>query len=233
MKQILNFAFLVLILASSCKNEDLDEPENGTVKDFEGNVYHSITIGEQVWMVENLKTIRYQNGDFIHHEPGRYWTKLREGAFCNYDNDADLGRKFGKLYNWYAVNDPRGIAPNGWHVPTHNEWVELINFLSIGVGVSGKAMAAQSEWTASTYLMAIGNDLSKNNSSGFSALPGGCREPTGNCEFYGLGDQAYWWCSDECSNYNAMYFRMTYESPSVHGRDDFSYSGFSVRCIKD
>ena len=100
------------------------------VTDFEGNVYHTITIGSQVWMVENLKTKKYSNGDPIPNVVGSTaWTNLKSGAYCDYDNNASNSAVYGRLYNWYAVNDSRNIAPAGWHVPISTEWLGLEYFL--------------------------------------------------------------------------------------------------------
>ena len=100
-------------------NNDPEQSQSETVKDIDGNVYHTVTIGTQIWMVENLKTTKYRNGDGIPNvTDNTQWGNLTTWAYCNYNNDAANGTKYGKLYNWYAVNDSRNIAPTGWHVPT-------------------------------------------------------------------------------------------------------------------
>src|ERR1035437_40951 len=125
----------VVINKQSIKLADVDSiifynPVPKTVTDIDGNVYHTVTIGSQVWMVENLKTTRFLNGESIPNITDNYsWATLSTGAYCDYDNLTDNSSNYGHLYNWFAVVDSRKIAPTGWHVPTDAEWIILQNYL--------------------------------------------------------------------------------------------------------
>ena len=111
--------------------------------------YESVRIGNQEWMTRNLGVDRFRNGDLIPQvESDEEWKKAGENgrsAWCYYDNNPENGKKYGKLYNWYAVNDPRGLAPKGWRVPTNEEWTTLINFLG-GKEVAGHKMKSDNGW---------------------------------------------------------------------------------------
>lgn len=226
-----------MILATSCKKDNnTDDPtQSGTVKDIDGNVYTTVTIGTQVWMVENLKVTKYRNGDPIPNVTDDIkWNNLTTGAQCNYMNDIAIGNKYGKLYNWYAVNDSRNLAPIGWHVPSDAEWTTLEIYISASLGTSGsiaKAMATKTDWLSSNIEGAIGNDLTKNDSSGFSALPAGNRGES----FHNIGIYNGWWCSTE---YNAdttyaLALGMNFRSSEVWRDNLLKGAGYSVRCIKD
>jgi len=232
----LNYAILLigafLLFASSNKKSDDNpggETSSGTVKDIDGNVYHTVTIGKQVWMIENLKTTKYRDGSTIPNvTDDDTWGSLRTGAYCI--------TKYGKLYNWDAVNDSRNIAPTGWHVPTMDEWYTLTDYVYANYGTFGsKALASKTDWASSTNdnAGAVGNDLTKNNKTGFTALPAGYRGPYGS--FYEIGYYGYWWSSAEGDTNDAGYRYLLYNGSYV-GRDFSYYSkkdGFSVRCVKD
>ncbi|MEI6753331.1 MAG: fibrobacter succinogenes major paralogous domain-containing protein [Paludibacter sp.] len=206
----------------------------GGLYDIDGNLYHTVTIGTQTWMVENLKTTTYNDGTSIPNvtDPTA-WSALATPAYCWYNNDAATYKNtYGALYNWYTVNTGK-LAPTGWHVPTDAEWTILENYVSAHLGASGsvaKALAATTNWTSSTTTGAPGNILTINNSSGFTALPGGYRSN------YGLGDAGnfgYWWSSTEYSAGNA-WVRYLYDGSGYLGRYYGSkYNGFSVRCVRD
>ena len=146
----------------------------------------TVTIGSQVWTSKNLDVATYRNGDVIPQvQDPNAWENLTTGAWCYYDNDASNGTKYGKLYNWYAVNDPRGLAPKGYHIPTDAEWTQLSDYLG-GESEAGTKMKSTSGWVEN------GNGT---NSSGFSGLPGGYRYYDGT--FDDIGDYGYWWSSTE------------------------------------
>lgn len=226
---------VLVMLANSCKKDDNNNTPDNTVKDIDGNVYQTVTIGAQVWMVENLKTTKYRNGDPIPNvTDDTEWRNLTTGAQCNYNNDAAIGNKYGKLYNWYAVSDGRNIAPTGWHVPSDDEWKTLENYVAANLGTSGsvaKALASKTDWAISTDAGAVGNDLTKNNTSGFSALPGGDRHVYGS--FYYVGDYGYWWTSSEYDYANAWSCYLDYGGPEVGRSSYYKWDGFSVRCVRD
>lgn len=211
------------------------------VTDFEGNEYNTVKIGDQVWMAENLKTTKLNDGMSIPNVPDVFeWKDLTKAGYCWYNNDATNKSEYGALYNWYTVNTGK-LAPKGWHVPTDVEWTTLENFLvtnnfnydgsSYGVkNKIAKSMASKTRWSISTNVGSPGNDLSKNNSSGFSALPGGARE---NDEFINLGLNGYWWSSSEYSTYLPWFRVMFYNFNTLDTYYNRSSSGYSVRCIKD
>ncbi|NTV45450.1 MAG: hypothetical protein HGB11_02765 [Chlorobiales bacterium] len=202
----------------------------GTVTDVDGNVYHTITIGIQVWMVENLKTTKYRNGDPITNitDNAQWNVAAATGApgYCIYDNDAANASTYGHIYNWYAVNDSRNIAPAGWHIPTRAEMQTLMDFLG-GDSQAGNALkeSGSTHWQSS--------NTAATNSSGFTALPGGFRYENGN--FLNKGEFAYFWSITTFSNdATEAYYRSIYTgNGSVNDFYTSKATGFSVRCIKD
>ena len=204
--------------------------------DVDGNGYTSVVIGTQTWMVENLKTTKYNDGtDIPNVTDNTAWSALTSGAWCNYENDAANSSKNGKLYNWFAVNDGRKIAPAGWHVATDAEWTTLINDVTANLGTSisvAKALATTTDWTTHSNAGAIGCNLSLNNYSGFSALPAGSRSSVvGN--FSGIGVNNVWWTTDVSSTSSAWGYYLLYSNSDMF-RNSYSKSfGFPVRCVKD
>lgn len=225
---VLFMAFFLLI--TGCKKEN-EEPYL-VVTDIDGNIYQTVKIGNQVWMAENLRTARYRNGDSIYHmgDRGR-WSQTEMGAWCNYDNDHENDKTYGKLYNWYAVNDTRNIAPEGWHVPSAEELWELDLYVSSHLGTSvslAKALAGTKLWYPSMKEDAIGYDLKTNNSSGFNALPGGNRLTSGIFGYDSIEKDGYWWSTSDVIwnlNYDNTDTNILYEAQKRFG--------YSVRCIKD
>jgi uncharacterized protein (TIGR02145 family) len=212
-----------------------------TIIDIDGNIYTTVKIGNQTWMVENFKATKYSDGTAIPLVTDN-WGNLTTPGYCLYNNDTTNKAKYGALYNWYTVNpaNPKKIAPAGWHVPTDAEWDILQNYLiANGYNWDGtttgnkiaKAMATKSDWNASTSAGAIGNDLTKNNASGFSALPGGYRQ--NNDTFYSQSNYGYWWSSTENDTALALhpYLHCNYDYLS-RARSNKRY-GFSVRVVRD
>ncbi len=211
---------------------------NDTITDIDGNVYHTITIGTQTWLVENLKTTHYRNGDSIPNIIDNIaWKNLTTGGYCNYDNNKNKASTFGRLYNWYSTSDPRNIAPEGWHIPTDAEWIVLINYLvNNGYGIEGtawieeKSMATTSYWGFSQYPGSIGYEVKKNNKSGFSAVPGGFRNVDGT--FWNNSNEGFWWLSINGSSNN--WFKTLCSVPIHRYWLEINKNlGFSIRCIKD
>jgi uncharacterized protein (TIGR02145 family) len=200
------------------------------VSDIDGNVYQTVTIGTQVWFKENLKVSKYKNGDQI---PTGFadsqWLNLTSGACAVYNNDQANNLIYGKLYNYYAVADPRGLCPVGWHVPTDIEWTLLENNLG-GTAVAGGKLKLTSGWESP--------NSGANNSSGFSALPGGDRygytlNPTVFTGGYkSAGISAVWWSSTGGST-SSRGREINYVSESSFRYSYQNHAGFSVRCIKD
>ena len=197
----------------------------GTVTDIDGNVYHYIAIGTQTWMVENLKTIHYRNGDPIPNVTGNTeWFALVTGAYCWYNNDAATYKAaYGALYNWFAVAESRNIAPTGWHVATDAEWTTLITFLG------GQSMAGGKLKETGTAHWLTPN-TGATNSTGFTALPGGYRD---SGSFVDIGSTGNWWSS---TGYDAIWAEslILYFNYDVanHGHGLKPY-GRSVRCVRD
>jgi uncharacterized protein (TIGR02145 family) len=193
------------------------------VTDIDGNAYKTVTIGKQVWTAENLNVTKYQNGDPIPQCTDlSEWAKLKTGAWCYYKFDSENGKVYGKLYNWYAVADPRGLAPKGWHVPSKQEWSDMIDALGGDAVVGGKLKA--------TTLWADPN-TEATNESGFTALPGGS---LGFENTFGYQKMAgMFWTSTEITATTAAQFYLVYEDAVVFRVDNNKKSGLSVRCVKD
>jgi len=195
------------------------------VMDIDGNGYHSVTIGTQTWMVENLKTTKYRTGEAIPNvTDNTAWGGLTTGAWCDYDNLAANGTKYGHLYNWYAASDARNIAPVGWHVPTDAEWTTLTTYLG------GESVAGGKLKEAGTLNWASPNS-GATNETGFSALPGGGRSYVG--PFGSVSTNGGWWSSAEYDAGNAWYRDVVYGSSYVLRNNYYKQSGFSVRCVRD
>jgi uncharacterized protein (TIGR02145 family) len=189
--------------------------------DLDGNLYHSITIGAQVWMVENLKVTHYRNGDPVPNvTDNTQWESLNQGAYCDYNNDPGNTAVYGHLYNSYATSDQRNICPEGWRLPTNADWLQLEVFLG-GNNVAGGKMkeAGTTHWTTP--------NTSADNSSGFTGVPGGNRGYGG---FADLGNYAYFW-SDPTSTYSRG---LLYNMSATTGISNYStVLGLSIRCIKE
>jgi uncharacterized protein (TIGR02145 family) len=186
----------------------------------------SVTICSQIWMLNNLEVTTYRNGDPIPQVTDSIqWVNLTTGAWCWMDNDsANYASNYGKLYNWYAVNDPRGLAPMGWHVPSDAEWTTLSTCLG-GDAVAGGAMKE----TGTTH-WASPNTLAT-NSSGFTGLPGGLRDDGG--AFSVVGGLGAWWSSTEGGTRGAWDRNLIYSLGSIGRGNDHKQDGFSVRCLRD
>lgn len=211
----LSFQFLI-----GCNDEESPD----LLKDSDGNVYTTVTIGTQTWMVENLRTTHYRNGDPIEIIATiDEWVPLTIGAYSSPLN-AD---PFGVLYNGYAVNDPRNLCPEGWHIPTNGEWQILIDFFG-GSDIAGGALKEVGTQHWSTP------NKGATNSSGFSALPGGAYRVGGT----GIGaidpQSGFYWSSSESLSKKSNYATWLSHADALITLDPYlKNSGFSVRCIKD
>ena len=184
-----------------------------------------IKIGSQIWLKKNLDVETFRNGDAIlQAKTNAQWARAGEQgkpAWCYCRNAGLYDEKYGKLYNWFAVNDPRGLAPKGWHVPSEKEWDELVDYLG-GEEEAGERMKTTYGWEKG------GNGT---NSSGFSGLPGGYRNFNGT--FYLIGGYGYWWSTSEDGKLDAWYRDLYYYDGVVYRGSDFKEDGFSVRCLRD
>jgi len=186
---------------------------------------NSVTIGTQVWTDKNLDVTTYRNGDVIAQITNTTdWVNATTGAWCYYNNDPANGAIYGKLYNWYAVNDPRGLAPQGWHIPTDPEWTTLSTYLG-GASVAGGKMKSTgtTRWTRP--------NTSATNESGFAGLPGGGRYYDGT--FSTVGGYGYWWSATENNSTKAWFHRLDYDNGSLNSYNNRKIIGFSVRLVKD
>jgi uncharacterized protein (TIGR02145 family) len=198
--------------------------ETGAVTDIDGNIYKTVKIGNQWWMAEDLKVTHYRNGDSIPNiRINAKWAILTTGALCSYNNDNKL-TIYGRLYNWYAVDDNRHIAPAGWHVPSDSEWQALINYLGGGSIAGGKMKET------GTIHWPIPNTGATNESC-FSALPADFRIDSGI--FSGLRNRAHFWSSTEKSSENAWGYFLSYYFSDVFRSDYKKSCGFLVRCVRD
>jgi len=207
-------------------------PEIATrVDDFQSVYFDEVTIGTQIWMTSNLNVDKFRNGDTI-PKAATYeeWLKARDKeqpAWCYYLNELSNGIKYGKLYNWYAVNDPRGLAPSGYHIPSDNEWTILTNYLGVN-SKTGTKMKSTSGWNQNNYLL---TDQNGTNISGFSAVPCGYSHVDG--PFDNVGKKVTWWSSTEFSKKNAWTRSLNCFNGYVEKDYNNKRSGFSVRCLRD
>jgi len=229
------FGLLALLAISGCTSSrnDADQPSqrilpvtlSREVRDIDSNLYHTVKIGRQEWLVENLKVTRYQNGDPIPNvQNAMQWRGKRVGAYCNYDNDPVYSITYGRLYNWYAVADNRSICPKGWHVPSDEEWFELTAFLG-GESVAGGKLkeAGLNHWSFPNY--------GATNESGFQALPGGYRGNMGRFQI--LDDYSFYWTTSSYDAASAWSRFLQNDYAGISRIENFKTFGFSVRCLKD
>lgn len=200
--------------------------ESDTIIDIDKNIYKTVHIGNQLWMAENLRTTHYQDGSEINLiVDNKTWASLKTGAYCWYNNDSIHKNLYGAIYNYYAICNPHNLCPMGWHVPADAEWEIVVDFLG-GKNVSGGKLkeVGLAHWK--------GPNICANNSTGFTALPGGYR--IGNSgSFYDFGSVGFWWSSTE---YNSEYAYIRYinnNNSSLKKNFYIKRFGFSVRCIKD
>jgi uncharacterized protein (TIGR02145 family) len=224
----------ILLLAISCKKESAPvtgktaAPALATDMNETGK-FTSIYIRGQRWMATNLAVTHYRNGDPIPQVQGGKWAALTTGAWCWYNNDSATGRPYGRLYNWYAVHDPRGLAPAGWHIPSDAEWDTLSAHFG-GDALAGGKLKDTGNIKTGTGLWHAPN-AGATNKSGFTGLPGGHRNYDG--AFYDISIYGLWWTSTESVSGFALFREMRYDSSSVFAHSADKAHGFSVRCIRD
>jgi len=215
---------LVLILTNSCEKEDDEETPSTTITDKDGNVYTSVIIGTQEWMVENLKTTKYNDGTDIPLVTDDYeWEVLTTPGYCWYDNDITNKTPYGALYNWYAVNTGK-LCPTGWHVHTDAEWTTLTTYLGGENVAGGKLKEAGTTHWASPNTGAV-------DEYDFTALPGGGRDVDGTFLYFGY--EGYWWSATGYSATDAYCWAMYYDYSRIFRNYVSKKVGFSVRCVKN
>jgi uncharacterized protein (TIGR02145 family) len=219
LKPWLRAGFLLAALASivSCSSDELT--------DIDGKSYRTVKIGTQVWMAENLRVTHYRNGDPIPIVTApAAWAETNLGACCNYDNDDSRIADFGRLYNWFAVTDSRGLAPSGWHVPSDAEWQMLVDHLG-GYSVAGGRMKdiGTGHW--------VGTNGGATDESRFSARPGGDRSGSGH--YHDIGALAYFWSSSSDSTRHILTRGLNADNATLGRFRSDMQDGLSVRCVKN
>ena len=239
MKKII-YQFLLVTIASVfimgiCNKKDATPPppDSGTVTDVEGNTYKTIKIGAQVWMAENLKVTKYRNGDNVLSVSGQTnWLNLavpKTPAYCNIDDNVANTAVYGRVYNYNAATDSRGLAPAGWHLPSREEWLTLLNYLG-GQPVAGGKMkeTGTAHWP---------DPNAADNSSGFTAFYAKSREYSGRWRAYSSDAYTYWWTSTDDTDPNGYHRAIAvrlYSKGYLAQTVSVEYNdGLSVRCIKD
>ena len=230
MKKIIFLSSIPFLILQSCSSSDSNSSETSVI-DIDGNTYQAIAIGNQIWTKSNLNVSRYKNGDVIPQvSDPLQWGTLTTGAWCYCNNDTANGPVYGKLYNWYAVNDPRGLAPTGYHIPSDAEWTNLSNFLG-GEEIAGGKMKE----TGTTHWQTP--NTGANNSSGFSGLPGAFRNHLGQFLNAGIGfggQAGAWWTSSEYNNQGAWERFLSYDNAFLYRDNNWGkIAGHSIRCVKD
>lgn len=199
-----------------------------SISDFDGNVYTTVKINQQTWLGQNLIVSHFRNGDPIPQvSTDEEWEKAgndQKPAWCYYENSNDQGKVYGKLYNWYAVNDKRGLAPKGYHIPTDEEWKNMSSYLGGGEKAGGKLKEkGMTHWKIP--------NAAATNSSGWNGLPGGLNYSFGT--FVGMGSTGYWWTSIENGDVTANVYSLSFENSTLFDLFLNKGVGLSVRCIKD
>ena len=189
----------------------------------------------QTWTTQNLSVSRYRNGDVIPQiTDATQWQNLTTGAWCWYNNDSVNYSQYGKLYNWYAVDDPRGLALQGWHIPTDAEWNNLVKCID---PYADTAISGPQSITAGGAMKEVGTihwhypNTGANNNSGFAGLPGGSRNYDGT--FYSIGYSGVWWGSTAYNTTGAWFRSLLYNLADIGRNPTNKTSGFSVRLVRD
>jgi uncharacterized protein (TIGR02145 family) len=199
------------------------------ISDIDNNVYNSIILGTQEWMSENLRVTHYRNGEPIPQIPDNTWNNLTSGAYCWYDNDeATYKNNYGALYNFYSVVDNRGLCPDGWHVPSEEDWNTLRDFLG-GADIAGGKLKS-TRTTPEPHPRWESPNVGASNISGFSGIPGGYRLQDGI--FGEIGRSGYWWNATVDGSNSAWMRALDYNGDDLYVNDAIKRVGFSVRCLK-
>ena len=212
--------WLLLISAFGCEEEKTPVYSGETVTDIDGNVYNTVKIDDQLWMAEDLKVSKYNDGTPIPYITEKTaWVNSKTGAYCWYNNE----ESWGALYNWYAVNTGM-LAPAGWHVPTHQEWTALTDFLGGEDVAGGKLKETGGErWDTP--------NTGATNEYWFTAIPGGIRDLDGTFRYFGGG--GYWWSSTDFDNMNSYVRYITWNGSVIYRDQIGKMIGLSIRCVKD
>ncbi len=238
----------ILFLAVGCQEEELPQSANGGnnnssglfeqgngVTDIDGNSYPTIIINGQEWMQKNLSVTKYRNGDSIPTGLSNFaWQNTQSGACAVNFDYPPYDSIYGKLYNWYAVNDSRGLCPLGWRVPSYADWSSLLIYLDPSVIIGGNYDTS----LAGGKLKSVNGweypNIGATNESGFSALPGSLRHVDGTYVPLDFGYQGYWWSSTPSDTSGAGRIMLSYIIAGASLSDGANkQAGFSVRCVRD
>jgi len=231
------FMLAGILLVTACQKDEVKLKFNpsvtyGSVTDIDGNTYKTVTIGDQTWMAENLRTSHYNDGSEIPLVTvDTLWGKLTTAGFCWYSNNPSKYKSvYGALYNWYAVtNDSLDIAPEGWHVPTDADWVVLETYLGAGVLTDGRLtggafLKSKEGWNSP--------NLGADNSSGFTGMPVGFRDNQTGL-FHNVDRYAFWWSATNSGASNAWYRGLGFDYANINRWAYNKNHGMSVRCIQN
>jgi len=209
------------------------------ITDYDGNSYETIIIGEQEWMAENLKTTHYNNGDVIPNITNNEdWVNLTTGAYGDYDNNPSNSETYGRLYNWYTVDDSRGVCPVDWHVPSDEEYKTLEMYLGMsqseadGTGWRGTNEGSKLAGNASLWSNGSLESNAEFGTSGFAGVPSGYRDNANGGSYYDIGLYGYFWSSTEGNSTSAWRRYLTYSNAGVYRINYGKRYGFSVRCVR-
>ena len=241
----------MLFLIFSCDTPEEPDcagiPGGNSVRDIDENCYATIQIGEQLWMAENLKVTHYKDGSAISTGHSGYeWMNLSTGAYGYYDDDSTHQETYGNLYNWYTVDDDRGLCMDGWHVPTDEEFMELEMFLGMSeeeadsTGFRGTDEGSKLAGNSDLWFSIFGildyeeETLIESDpefgTSGFNGLPAGVRGGRIGT-YYSMGSGGYFWSSSEDSSYYPWTRGLYYSDSSVNRHPHHKWNGFSIRCL--
>ncbi len=225
-------AVFVSVLFIQCNKDD--DPQPTEITDIDGNVYTSVTIGTQTWMVENLKTTKFKDGTPIPLIDYTHWGNSQDGAYCNLFDTPVNGDTYGRLYDWYAIQTGK-LAPEGWHVPSEAEWQTLIDFVGGNAVAGGKLKEAGfSHWTSP--------NIGATDEFNFKMLPGFWRLHTAatlaTSSENVYGRSAHFWTSTshtvpDFARHRSFYFDSAESFGAAPGEILYKHMGLSVRCIKD
>lgn len=224
------FVLMLSALLFACSDDSTDP----TADDIP-----TVKIGDQVWMLKNLDVDHYRNGDPIPQvTDSTEWTQLTTGAWCYYDNDSENGETYGRLYNWYAVNDPRGLAPEGWHVATYGEWMTLTVYLGVPQSEAdtterwcGTDQGSQIAGREDLWIDGLLDSNPNFGTSGFTGLPSGYRYS--HARFLHKGDWTLWWTTSAFDDTTAWTHCLWNDTTLIARFWENKKIGFPVRCVKD
>lgn len=214
--------FGIYIISGCEKDSDINANK---LLDVDGNIYNTITIGSQVWMAENLKTTKYNDGTAIPLLTDiTAWQTPNNAGYCWYNNDSSTNAHiYGALYNWHTVKSEK-LCPSGWHVPTDEEWTILTDYLGGSNIAGGKLKETDTmHWNSP--------NSGATNETNFGALPGGYRFGSGT--FFAIGEKGYWWTSSKKTLEVVLSRNMSYDYSDIHKNAGYMNNGLSVRCVRD